>query len=157
MAYRLVDLIKAIHGDGLMAHRVYAAIPVSEAATLFKRGMESTDDHLFSVRGIKVFIDGTLGSRGAALIENYADADHNGFMNRTTKEDLMPVLAEALRQGVQIETHVIGDRAVKSLLDWYGEAQAALPREVWATEDLRWRLEHAQIIQPADQQRFLAM
>ena len=157
MAYRLVDLMKAIHDDGLMAHRVYAAIPVSEAAELFRRGMESTDDHLFSVHGIKVFIDGTLGSRGAALIENYADADHNGFMNRTTKEDLMPVLAEALRQGVQIETHVIGDRAVKSLLDWYGEAQAALPREAWATEDLRWRLEHAQIIQPEDQQRFLAM
>ena len=46
---------------------------------------------------------------------------------------------------------------MKSLLDWYGEAQAALSREAWATEDLRWRLEHAQIIQPEDQQRFLAM
>ena len=108
MAYRLVDLMKAIHDDGLMAHRVYAAIPVSEAAELFRRGMESTDDHLFSVRGIKVFIDGTLGSRGAALIENYADADHNGFMNRTTKEDLMPVLAEALRQGYRSKPMSLG-------------------------------------------------
>ena len=63
-----------------------------------------------------MFIDGTLGSRGAALIDNYADSDHNGFMGRTPKSTLMPILHQALTDGVQIETHVIGDRAVRSLL-----------------------------------------
>ncbi|MEX0965321.1 MAG: amidohydrolase [Pseudohongiellaceae bacterium] len=155
MSYRLVELMKEIHEEGNMAHRVYAAIPVQEATTMLERGRETTPDAMFDVRGIKVFIDGTLGSRGAALIDNYSDADHNGFMNRTTKEELMPILYASLRQGIQIETHVIGDRAVRSLLDWYDEAYNYVPRSEWASEDLRWRMEHAQIIPPSDQQRFV--
>ncbi|MAV33464.1 MAG: amidohydrolase [Gammaproteobacteria bacterium] len=157
MSYRLVDLMKEIHANGEMLHRVYAAIPVKEAETMFERGREKTLDYMFDVRGIKVFIDGTLGSRGAALLENYSDSDQNGFMNRTTKEELMPVLADALRLGVQVETHAIGDRAVRSMLDWYSEARSALPKAQWASTDLRWRLEHAQIIPPSDQQRFVEM
>ena len=157
MSYRLVDLMKEIHANGEMLHRVYAAIPVKEAGTMFERGRETTVDHMFDVRGIKVFIDGTLGSRGAALLENYSDSDQNGFMNRTTKKELMPVLADALRLGVQVETHAIGDRAVRSMLDWYSEARSALPKAQWASTDLRWRLEHAQIIPPSDQQRFVEM
>ncbi len=157
MSYRLVGLMKEIHKEGDMAHRVYAAIPVSEAPTMLERGRETTTDDMFDVRGIKVFIDGTLGSRGAALIDNYSDSDHNGFMNRTTKEELMPILYASLRQGIQIETHVIGDRAVRSLLDWYEEAYNYVPRSEWASEDLRWRMEHAQIIPPSDQQRFVEL
>lgn len=157
MSYRLVGLMNEIHAEGNMAHRVYAAIPVSEAQTMIERGRETTADDMFDVRGIKVFIDGTLGSRGAALIEDYSDADHNGFMNRTTKEELMPILYASLRQGIQIETHVIGDRAVRSLLDWYDEAYNYVPKSEWASEDLRWRMEHAQIIPPSDQQRFVEM
>jgi predicted amidohydrolase YtcJ len=157
MSYRLVELMKEIHEEGDMAHRVYAAIPVQEAAIMLERGRETTADDMFDVRGIKVFIDGTLGSRGAALISNYSDSDHNGFMNRTTKEELMPILYASLRQGIQIETHVIGDRAVRSLLDWYEEAYNYVPRSEWASEDLRWRMEHAQIIPPSDQQRFVEL
>ena len=155
MSYRLVDLLKNIHSAGEMSHRVYVAVPVSEASERFKRGREKTDDDMLDVRGIKVFIDGTLGSRGAALIENYSDADHRGFMNRITKDKLIPVLHQALRENVQIETHVIGDRAVRSLLDWYEEAYNAVPRPQWASDDLRWRMEHAQVITPVDQQRFV--
>ena len=157
MSYRLVELMKQIHREGNMAHRVYAAVPVDEASTMIARGRERTSDDMFDVRAIKVFIDGTLGSRGAALIDNYSDADHNGFMNRTTREELVPILHEALRKGIQIETHVIGDRAVRTLLDWYAEAYAAVPRTEWASTDLRWRMEHAQIIPPVDQQRFVEL
>lgn len=157
MPYQLVELMKQIHREGNMSHRVYAAIPVDEAYTMIERGRERTADDMFDVRGIKVFIDGTLGSRGAALIENYSDADHNGFMNRTTKEELVPILHASLRNGIQIWTHVIGDRAVRSLLDWYEEAYAAVPQPEWASTDLRWRMEHAQIIPPVDQQRFVEL
>ncbi len=157
MSYQLVELMKQIHAEGNMLHRVYAAIPVDEAQQMISKGRETTADNMFDVRGIKVFIDGTLGSRGAALIDNYSDANHNGFMNRTTKEELMPILYAALRQGIQIETHVIGDRAVRSLLDWYEEAYNAVPRSEWASDDLRWRMEHAQIIPPVDQQRFVEL
>ncbi len=155
MSYRLVGLMQQIHAEGNMSHRVYAAIPVDEADQMIAKGRETTPDNMFDVRGIKVFIDGTLGSRGAALIDNYSDADHNGFMNRTTEAELVPILHAALRQGIQIETHVIGDRAVRTLLDWYEEAYSAVPRAEWASEDLRWRMEHAQIIPPVDQQRFV--
>lgn len=157
MSLQLIELMQQIHAEGAMSHRVYAAALVQEASEFLARGKLATADGLFEVRGIKVFIDGTLGSRGAALIDNYSDADHNGFMNRTTKEELVPILHDSLRQGVQIWTHVIGDRAVRSLLDWYGEAYATVPRSEWASEDLRWRLEHAQIIPPVDQQRFVEL
>lgn len=155
LPYRSVDLLKTIHSEGNMLHRVYVAVPVGEASEKFRRGREATAAGMLDVRGIKVFIDGTLGSRGAALIENYADANHNGFMNRITKPELVPILHQALRAGVQVQTHVIGDRAVQSLLSWYEEAYNAVPLEQWDHADLRWRMEHAQVITPEDQQRFV--
>ena len=145
MSYRLVDLLKTIHQEGYDPSGLRRGAGVRGEGAI--QGRENGYDFL-DVRGIKVFIDGTLGSRGAALIDNYADSDHNGFMGRTPKSTLMPILHKALTDGVQIETHVIGDRAVRSLLDWYDEAFNATPRSEWARSDLRWRLEHAQIIQP---------
>ena len=135
----------------------YAAANVIEASTLLKRGRVTTPDNMFDLRGIKVYIDGTLGSRGAALLENYADAEHNGFMNRTTKDELEPILREALRKGIQIETHVIGDRAVRAVLNWYEEAFNAVPKSEWAVADPRWRLEHVQIIPAQDQARLVSL
>jgi predicted amidohydrolase YtcJ len=157
MPFANVDIMKEIHAEGNMSTRIYAAANVAEAATMLESGPEATADNMFELRGIKVYIDGTLGSRGAALLENYADADHNGFMNRTTKEELDPILREALRKGIQIETHVIGDRAVRSLLDWYEEAFNAVPKSEWAVAEPRWRLEHAQIIPAKDQERLVSL
>lgn len=157
MSWRQVGLLRQLHEQGSMAHRVYVAVPIDEASRLIEHGRERSADGFFELRGIKVFIDGTLGSRGAALLENYADADHNGFMNRTTPEQLMPVLEAALRSGLQVMTHVIGDRALSRTLDWYGQAQRALPRDQWFSGDLRWRLEHAQIIPPREQKRLVDM
>ena len=153
MSWRELRLLQELRYEGAMAHRVYVAVPIAQAGPLLEQGAEHSGDGLIDLGGIKVFIDGTLGSRGAALLEPYADANHNGFMNRTTKAELMPVLEGALRNGLQILTHVIGDRAVSATLDWYQEAWDALPRSEWQREDLRWRLEHAQIIPIKDQQR----
>ena len=153
MSWRELRLLQGLRERGLMAHRVYVAIPIDTAAPLIEHGPEQSDDGWIDVRAIKVFIDGTLGSRGAALLEPYEDAEHSGFMNRTTKAELMPVLEGALEQGIQIMTHVIGDRALRETLDWYQEAREALNPDEWASADLRWRLEHAQIISPADQAR----
>ena len=153
MSWRELRLLQELRYEGAMAHRVYVAVPIAQAGPLLEQGAEYSDDGLIDLGGVKVFIDGTLGSRGAALLEPYTDANHNGFMNRTTKAELMPVLEGALRNGLQILTHVIGDRAVSVTLDWYQEAWDALPRGDWQREDLRWRLEHAQIIPIEDQQR----
>ena len=157
MSWRQLRLLQDLRSRGLMAHRVYVAIPIADAAPLLERGPEQSDDGWIDLRGIKVFIDGTLGSRGAALLEPYADANHRGFMNRTTKEVLMPVLEQALREGVQIMTHVIGDRALRETLDWYLEAQGSVPKSEWKHTTIRWRLEHAQIIPPSDQRRIKDM
>lgn len=157
MPYENIEIMKEIHAEGGMSTRIYAAANVGEAWTLLERGREKTDDDMFDLRGIKVYIDGTLGSRGAALLAKYSDADHNGFMNRTTKEELEPILREALRKGIQVETHVIGDRAVRSLLDWYEEAFNDVPVEERAVAEPRWRLEHAQVIPEVDQERFVSL
>jgi len=157
MPYESIEIMKEIHAEGKMSTRIYAAANVMEAWTLIERGREVTDDNMFDLRGIKVYIDGTLGSRGAALLADYEDASHNGFMNRTTKEELEPILREALRKGLQVETHTIGDRAVRSLLDWYEEAFNDVPKEEWAVANPRWRLEHAQIIPAVDQERFVSL
>lgn len=157
MSWRELRMLYQLHQDEMMAHRVYAAVPIAQASRLIDQGPEKTADAWITVSGIKVFIDGTLGSRGAALLEPYADADHSGFINRTTKATLMPVLEGALKQGLQVMTHVIGDRALRTTLDWYEEAWGALPQREWATTDLRWRLEHAQIIPKEDQARIARM
>ena len=157
MPWRLVRLLRELHEEGNMRHRVYVAVPIKEANALVQNGPETSSDGLFEVRGIKVFIDGTLGSRGAALLNPYSDAEHSGFMNRTTKAELMPVLDLALRDGLQVMTHVIGDRALNSVLDWYAQSWKERPKSTWKTKDLRWRLEHAQIITPSDQQRLISM
>lgn len=157
MSWRELSLLRQLHAEGAMDHRVYVAVPIAEAERLIDEGPSASADGWLEARGIKVFIDGTLGSRGAALLEPYADAQHRGFMDRTTKAELMPVLDAALRHGLQIMTHVIGDRALRSTLDWYAEAWKTLPQDQWASQDLRWRLEHAQIIPPEDQTRMASM
>lgn len=157
MKWREVQQLKQLANNDEMLHRVYIAIPISESEKLFQNGTETLAEGLFYLNGIKVFIDGTLGSRGAALLAPYSDADHSGFMNRTTKDELMPVLEQALKQGLQVMTHVIGDRALYSTLNWYEEAWEALPKAKWKSDDLRWRLEHAQIIPPNQQDRLADM
>ncbi len=157
MTWQEVRLLRELHEEGEMIHRVYIAVPIKEAQMLIENGSEQSSDGRFVLNGIKVFIDGTLGSRGAALIEPYSDAMHRGFMNRTTKEELMPVLNQSLLNGLQVMTHVIGDRALLKTLDWYQEAWTATPKDQWAKHDLRWRLEHAQIIPPAQQNRLINM
>ncbi|MCC3861156.1 amidohydrolase [Pseudemcibacter aquimaris] len=146
--------LKEIQSEGNQLHRVYAAIELSEAWDILNSGRELPEDNMITVRGIKMYIDGTLGSRGAALLENYSDADNSGLITRK-KEVLMPVMQEALRKGFQIEIHAIGDRANRVILDWYQEAFDSVSKEEWMEDNPRWRMEHAQIIHPDDQTRFI--
>ena len=111
-------------------------------------------DHHFTQRTIKVIFDGALGSRGAALLKPYSDApDTSGFL--TEKEsDLKPMFEEALRRGIQVETHAIGDRTNRTILDLYQNAFKAVPLDQRKIREPRWRVEHAQILDPADIPRF---
>jgi predicted amidohydrolase YtcJ len=156
--------------------RVYNALygPGAAGAALLKDGPGLNEfDHRFTQRTIKVVFDGALGSRGAALLEPYSDApETSGYLTQKEAE-LEPMFEEALRKGIQIETHAIGDRANRVILDLYEKAMKAVPladrriigapssREAGVAElrppvasDVRWRVEHAQILTAQDIPRF---
>jgi predicted amidohydrolase YtcJ len=135
--------INAVYGPGDDAQRFLREGPIIDAY-----------DHHFTQRTIKVIFDGALGSRGAALLRPYNDApESSGFL--TEKEaDLKPMFEEALRRGIQVETHAIGDRANRLILDLYENAFKAVPPSERKIREPRWRVEHAQIVDPADILRF---
>jgi predicted amidohydrolase YtcJ len=108
----------------------------------------------FTARAIKCFVDGALGSRGAALFEPYADAPGSRGLLLNGEDVLLPLFIRALRAGIQIETHAIGDRGNRLVLDCYEKAFAAVPAADRKVAEPRWRIEHAQVIDPADILRF---
>src|SRR5437763_9766440 len=111
-------------------------------------------DNRFTLRTIKVVFDGALGSRGAALLEPYSDKpDTSGFLTQKP-EELLPMFEEALRRGIQVQTHAIGDRANRIILDLYEQALKAVPPDQRKIREPRWRVEHAQIVNPVDLPRF---
>ncbi|HEX4629602.1 MAG TPA: amidohydrolase [Chthoniobacterales bacterium] len=137
--------------------RVYNAAysPGPAGAALLRDGPAlNAFDHHFTQRTIKVVFDGALGSRGAALLAPYSDApDTSGFL-REKESELPPIFEEALRKGIQIETHAIGDRANRVILDLYENAMKAVPPEQRKIREPRWRVEHAQILSAQDLPRF---
>lgn len=104
--------------------------------------------HLW-VRAIKLYADGALGSRGAAMLSPYSDDPGNSGLLVSTEAHLQAVATSALQHGFQVATHAIGDRGNRNVLDAYEGALKAVP-----TADHRFRVEHAQILDPADIPRF---
>ena len=152
-----IDVIKKAFESGKTKIRFVNAVygPGEDAQRFLKEGAAINDyDHHFTQRTLKVIFDGALGSRGAALLKPYNDApETSGFL--TEKEsDLKPMFQEALRRGIQVETHAIGDRANRVILDLYEQAFKAVPPEQRKIRAPRWRVEHAQIVDPADLPRF---
>ncbi len=156
-SYNDVEVFKKLYGEGKIKLRIYKAVhgPGPSATRLLNDGPTiGAFDNRFTFRTIKVVSDGALGSRGAALLGPYSDAsDTSGFLT-VKAEDLRPMLIEALRKGIQVETHAIGDRANRFILDEYESAFKAVPASERKVADPRWRVEHAQIVNPADIPRF---
>lgn len=146
-----VPLLEAMDRRGEATIRVYNAVDAGEAGPLMAAGPRATPDGRITTRAIKLYMDGALGSRGAKLFADYSDAPGNrgGFV--TPPERMRPVLKEALAKGFQVSTHAIGDEGNATALDLYEEAFKANPA---AAKDARWRIEHAQILRPADIPRF---
>lgn len=120
-----------------------------DAAEVLSAGQK---DHLNRVgaRGVKLYMDGALGSRGALLLAPYADAPGTGLL-RTPIEDIDAVLKRARASGAQVALHAIGDRGNRLALDAFERAFADDPNVL---RHMRWRIEHAQIVDPADLPRF---
>src|SRR3989442_11889767 len=156
-SYRDVDLYQKLFGEGKLKLRIYKAVygPGPEAQRLLSEGpIIEAYGNRFNLRTIKVVSDGALGSRGAALLEPYSDSpDSKGFL-RVKEEDLLPMLENALRKGIQVETHAIGDYANRFILDEYEKALNSVPKSQRKIAEPRWRDEHTQIVNPADIPRF---
>ena len=147
------DLMRELTASGKVKLRIYNAVsgPGEAAEKLLKEG--ATNGERFTQRAIKCYADGALGSRGAALLEQYADAETTGLL-KNTEEVLRPLFERALRAGIQIEAHAIGDRANRFVLDLYEAALQAVPPGERKVAEPRWRIEHAQILSDADIPRF---
>jgi predicted amidohydrolase YtcJ len=105
-----------------------------------------------TVRTFKVYADGALGARGAALLEPYSDSAGATGLVQNGEDDLFKILQTAGSHGWQVAMHAIGDRGNRVALNAIERARQALPGR-----DLRARIEHAQILDPADIPRFKAL
>ena len=156
-SYAEVALMEKLYGEGKIKLRIYKALsaPGREADRLLSEGpIVGKYGNRLTVRALKLYADGSLGSRSAALLQPYSDKpDTSGFLT-IKEEELQPVLQEALRKGIQIETHAIGDRGNRFILDQYQKAMSAVPKAEWKIKAPRWRVEHSQIVNPVDIPRF---
>src|SRR5437660_6023974 len=152
-----VDLIKKVYTNGSAKIRFINCVygPGEDAQNFLKEGATvDAFNHHFTQRTIKVVFDGALGSRGAALLKPYNDAPETSGYLTEKPEELRPMFEEALRRGIQVETHAIGDRANRQILDLYEAAFKAVPPDKRKIKESRWRVEHAQIVDLADIPRF---
>jgi predicted amidohydrolase YtcJ len=149
---RTIDLMEEMARAGELRSRLYVMISDDSAALAhyMTLGPQSGlyDNHLW-IRAIKLYADGALGSRGAALLEPYSDDANNRGLLLTAPAHIQDVATRALRTGFQVNTHAIGDRGNRVVLDAYDAALKAHP-----TADHRFRVEHAQIINHDDIPRF---
>ena len=118
----------------------------SGAAEVLSKGPQTDPTGLIRVRGIKLYMDGALGSRGAALLEPYSDAEGLG-LQLTPRDQGLALMKKAKAVGAQVAMHAIGDRGNRMTLDWFEEALAGDTKA-------RWRIEHAQIVADTDLPRF---
>jgi predicted amidohydrolase YtcJ len=122
------------------------------SASVLAHGPYADATGLVHVRGIKLYMDGALGSRGAALLAPYNDAPGDGLLV-TPAATLRDFMARARAARCQVATHAIGDRANRLTLDAYA---AAFADDAPGLKAARWRIEHAQILSPQDLPRFAA-
>ena len=148
----VLDVYEELGKSGLLNFRLYAMIG-DDAATLDRwlaRGPQSgLHGGTLWVRSIKLYIDGAMGSRGAALLEPYSDDPKNTGLFVSPPAHIREVAIRALKAGFQVNTHAIGDRGNRVVLDAYEAALATTP-----VADHRFRIEHAQILNHDDIPRF---
>ena len=138
-----------------LSTRLYVMIDSSPETTRewFARGPLVDPEHRLTVGAVKMYADGALGSRGAALLADYADEPGNRGLLVTPPSELEAITRAAARAGFQPCTHAIGDRANREMLDIYERTEADMP----AMRALRPRLEHAQILTSVDIPRFAVL
>jgi predicted amidohydrolase YtcJ len=149
----VIDAYEELARNGRYTLRNHVMLTGSDRALVdayLARGPRTLDHGgRLSLRAIKLYIDGALGSRGAALLAPYSDDPGNTGLLRTAQADVQNLCERALEAGFQVCTHAIGDRGNRVVLDAY---EAAL--RTTRVRDHRFRVEHAQVLAPSDIPRF---
>jgi predicted amidohydrolase YtcJ len=152
-SFDTVDLLREMAGEGRIGVRLWVMLGEDNAALAERIGeyhmVDAADGHL-TVRAIKRSIDGALGTHGAWLLEPYVDLPETVGLNAIPLEELERTAEIARNHGFQLCVHAIGDRGNRETLDIF-ERVAGDPRA------LRWRIEHAQHLNPDDVPRFAAL
>lgn len=151
--FPLLDVLKAAAEDGTVKMRLWMMAEGSNedlAKNLPKYLVKGAAGGLYSVGGIKRYMDGALGSRGALLLAPYSDAHETSGLALAEMDDLRETARIAAGNGAQLCIHAIGDKANRMVLDLYEETFKKYPEP----KDRRWRIEHAQHIDPLDIPRF---
>lgn len=154
-SFETIDFFRKLEEEGNLPVRLYVMVrgqsneEMDLALPAYKMLPEGND--FLTVRSIKRQIDGALGAHGAWLLEPYEDLTETDGLVLETVEDIEGTAEVAVKHGFQVNTHAIGDRAVREVLDLY--------ENVWERMDtdgseLRWRIEHSQHIDPVDVPRF---
>ncbi len=138
-----LELLDSLYLANTLKIRLTAYATPADRHWLFAKGKIERDN--FRVIGFKVYADGALGSRGACLLEPYADDPTNRGLMLTSKDSMRVWFEEMHQNGFQVATHCIGDSAVRVVLGLYEEI---LPSQA------RWRIEHAQVVSDADLDKF---
>ncbi len=155
-----IKIYKNLIDEGKLRMRVYAMLGEQENPTLEgdltaylkQHRIEEYGNYFLSVRSMKLFFDGALGSRGAAFFEPYEDDPDNKGLLRITPEYIAHVAKAALEADMGVNTHCIGIRGNRLCLDAYEKALKENPKK-----DHRFRIEHAQIIRPEDIEKFVSL
>ena len=150
-----IDLLRRLEDKGALKVRLYVMVRSDDNAVLAERlasyRKTAQGNDFLTVRAIKRQIDGALGAHGAWLLAPYSDLPNSSGLVLEPLEEIEAAARIALQHGFQVNTHAIGDRANREVLDLY--------ERIWseagvAGDDLRWRIEHAQHIDPEDIPRF---
>jgi predicted amidohydrolase YtcJ len=148
-------LFKRYADEGKLTARLYAMIGGTDAdfdAISTDGPLIAYGNDFLTVRSVKLYADGALGSRGAALHAPYADQPGNSGLLFHTPEALTAMITKAVAKGYQVNVHAIGDKANTEVLDGF----AAVYRQKGG-QNLRHRIEHAQVLTLADIPRFVPL
>ena len=144
---KTIQVIDSLQEIGDLKIRVYAMISNTNDNLKYYLTNGIIEKEKLTVRSVKAYLDGALGSRGALLKNPYSDENKNKGLTITTKEELFDLANKLSSKGFQLNTHAIGDKANEIVLDVYNYILKDI-------EDPRWRVEHAQVVDEFDIQKF---
>jgi hypothetical protein len=146
-----LKVYKKLADEGKLRIRIYAMYLGTDSTlpAILKKGPLINYKEFFTMRSVKVYMDGALGSRGAALVQSYTDDAGNYGLTEMSEKDLENLTIASLSNGFQVCTHAIGDRANDIVLNAYENAL-----KVAGVDDPRLRIERAQVLIKNDIPRF---